>query len=415
MPQKGRYNLIFEGIVLEGQNSADVKKRIAGLLKADIKRIEQLFVKAPVTLKSNIDYPTASKLKEAMRIAGAGCKIKRIDNATERVKPPPFNSARMTPRSGSLGPDSAESETKIPDTPVRPGKIFYVIAALLAIVPTIWAGIKIPVTLFTYLNSGTQFIAPGNAEVTIEKPGTYILWFPLDDGRYYHRNVPNDMKIAVYDDNSERYLNAKLPGWQSIETIAGVERQAIAEILFDQAGVYRIKVSGDFPAAALVLRQSLGWGIFSKFVVPVLICLMGIFCGLAMAFIVFLKRSNMKSRAMQPVITHQEERKWAMLSHLGTFSAFFIPFGNIIAPLVIWQIKKRESSFVVQHSKESLNFQISLLIYYFVATLLALIIIGFLLFIGLFILNIIFVIFAGLKAIEGENYRYPITFRFFKF
>ncbi|MBT8363541.1 MAG: DUF4870 domain-containing protein, partial [Deltaproteobacteria bacterium] len=72
-------------------------------------------------------------------------------------------------------------------------------------------------------------------------------------------------------------------------------------------------------------------------------------------------------------------------------------------------------SFVVQHSKESLNFQFSLMIYYFAATLLVLIIIGFLLLAGLFIFNIIIVIIAGIKANDGENYRYPMAIRFFKY
>jgi uncharacterized Tic20 family protein len=83
-------------------------------------------------------------------------------------------------------------------------------------------------------------------------------------------------------------------------------------------------------------------------------------------------------------------------------------------PLVIWQVKKKESSFTVEHSKESLNFQISLMIYYIAATLLILIIIGFILFVGLFIFNIIIVIIAGIKANEGQYYQYPMTIRFIK-
>ena len=103
-----------------------------------------------------------------------------------------------------------------------------------------------------------------------------------------------------------------------------------------------------------------------------------------------------------------------MFSHLGTFAAFLIPFSNIIAPLIIWQIKKDESAFVVQHSKESLNFQISLVIYSCASILLVLVIIGIFLLIGLFVFNIIAVIIAGVKANEGGYYRYPMAIRFFK-
>ena len=142
--------------------------------------------------------------------------------------------------------------------------------------------------------------------------------------------------------------------------------------------------------------------------------LAGALAGLIMAIVVFIKRSHAKSSLSPASMTEREERQWAMFSHLGTFSAFLIPFGNIIVPLVIWQVKKGESAFIVEHSKESLNFQISLMLYYIAATLLILIIIGFILIIGLFIFNIIIVIMAGINANEGKHYQYPLTIRFLK-
>jgi len=193
-----------------------------------------------------------------------------------------------------------------------------------------------------------------------------------------------------------------------------VERQSIAEVFFDQAGVYAIEVNGDFPATDLILRRSLMAGFFKNFVIPILMFLTGTLVGLIMAIVVFIKRSNAKSSMRPAAMTRKEEGQWAMFSHLGTFSAFLIPFGNIIVPLVIWQVKKGESAFTVEHSKESLNFQISLMIYYIAATLLILIIIGFILLIGLFIFNIITVIIAGIKANEGQHYQYPMTIRFIK-
>jgi len=110
----------------------------------------------------------------------------------------------------------------------------------------------------------------------------------------------------------------------------------------------------------------------------------------------------------------KQERMWAMLCHLGVFAGYIIPFGHIIAPLVIWLTKKEESPLVEDQGKESLNFQISLTIYYFVAALLTLVVIGVVLLIGLVIFNIVIVIIAGMKANNGEKYRYPITIRFIK-
>ncbi len=36
----------------------------------------------------------------------------------------------------------------------------------------------------------------------------------------------------------------------------------------------------------------------------------------------------------------REAKQWAMLTHLAAFAAFFIPFGNMLGPLVAWQLKK---------------------------------------------------------------------------
>jgi uncharacterized Tic20 family protein len=137
----------------------------------------------------------------------------------------------------------------------------------------------------------------------------------------------------------------------------------------------------------------------------------GFIVGPIMALVVLIKRQNYKRKQMNETMGEEEERKWAMFAHIGTFSSMFIPLGNIIAPIVIWQIKKKESAFVVDQAKESLNFQITLMIYAVISFLLVFIIIGFFLIFGLVIFSLIIVIVAGVKANEGEHYRYPMTLR----
>ncbi len=413
MPEKGHYKLVLDGGILEGHDLNDVKTKLAGLLKFDSKKIERLLASTPLTIKKNIDYPTASKYKEALRAAGASCQIERIENNVSDPTPPPLAQIDRLARTGKnqVGKGAEEAAIK---SKIRPSWIWYVIAILLTAVPIVFAVIKIPLALFSNLASGIEFTAPGAIEFTIDQPDKYIIWYTTYDGHSHRRDIPQDIKIVVYNPRNERYLNVSAPGWKKTETILDVERQSIAEVVFKQAGVYTIEVSGGFPATELVLRRSLGSGFFNNFVVPILMSLIGPMVGLVIAIFVFIKRSNAKTSLFPTSITRKQERQWAMLSHIGTFSACLIPFGNIIVPLVIWQVKKQESSFTVEHSKESLNFQISLLIYYIASTLLILIIIGFILFIGLFIFNIIIVIKAGIKANEGEFFKYPMTIRFFK-
>ena len=107
-----------------------------------------------------------------------------------------------------------------------------------------------------------------------------------------------------------------------------------------------------------------------------------------------------------------QERTWGMLCHLSALAMFLIPFGNIIGPLVIWLIKKDESSFVDDQGKESLNFQLSITIYALISAILILVIIGIFLLIGLGILTLVLIIVAAVKSNSGEKFRYPLTIRF---
>lgn len=108
----------------------------------------------------------------------------------------------------------------------------------------------------------------------------------------------------------------------------------------------------------------------------------------------------------------RDERMWAMFCHLSALAGFVIPFGNVVAPLVIWLIKKEEYELVLDQGKEALNFQISMTIYVIASAFLIILVIGIPLLIILGIFDLIVIIIASIKANEGEKYRYPLTIRF---
>jgi uncharacterized Tic20 family protein len=410
MPERGRYKIVFYGKILEGFDVAEVKKRLAVLLEIDSQKIDRLFYKAPMTIKNDVDYPTASKLKEALRRAGAVCEIERSESKVVEAKPPPLAPGHRVSAYDKIPAEAAFSSGRA----IRPGRMWYVVAVLLIVVPATAAGIKMTSAIWSHLTSGIEFTAPGVTEVTVERPAEYIIWFTTDEGRSSHRDIPQDIRITVYDHRSRRLIRVAPPRWNSKETVVDAQRQSIAEVVIDRPGVYTIEVKGNFPETELIWRQSLIADFFTNFVLPILAALLGFASGLIMAAAVFIKRSKARYRVHPVALSQKEERQWAMFSHLGTFAVFMIPFGNIMAPLIIWQIKKDRSAFVVQHSKESLNFQISLMVYSLASCLLILVLIGIFLLIGLFIFNVIAVIAAGVKANEGDFYRYPMAIRFFK-
>jgi len=117
------------------------------------------------------------------------------------------------------------------------------------------------------------------------------------------------------------------------------------------------------------------------------------------------ERSFLGTDSVPSTIPTSDEKTMAILSHVLTFVS------SILAPLIIYLIKKDESSFVAQHAKESLNFQISLCIITFI---LFITIIGILLLWVVGILALVFVIVATIKASEGKLYRYPFSIRLIK-
>jgi len=153
----------------------------------------------------------------------------------------------------------------------------------------------------------------------------------------------------------------------------------------------------------------------------------------------------------------KHERNLSAAIHASTFSRFFIPFGNILLPLVLWLANRNDSAYVDYNGKQALNFQISLLLY---SVVLGAISIPFffglipnlfdhgilqwsnhdpfngvdlfidwddfpfsrvwplgiagLIPIALFLINVVYTILATLRTNEGEQFKYPITINFIK-
>lgn len=105
-----------------------------------------------------------------------------------------------------------------------------------------------------------------------------------------------------------------------------------------------------------------------------------------------------------------DERTLGILSHILAI----VPGIGIFGPLAIWLIKKDESQFVSENAKESLNFQITLIIAYIISGILTVVLIGLFLYGFLIVLNIILVIIATIKASENKIYRYPFNLRLIK-
>jgi len=90
------------------------------------------------------------------------------------------------------------------------------------------------------------------------------------------------------------------------------------------------------------------------------------------------------------------------------------PVVSFFGPLIIWLVKRESSSFIDDHGKQILNFQILMFIGGLVSVLLSFIFIGGILGTILFLANVVLSILGAVKAFIGEEYKYPINLKILK-
>lgn len=122
----------------------------------------------------------------------------------------------------------------------------------------------------------------------------------------------------------------------------------------------------------------------------------------------------------QPVLLTSEDKLWGMLCHLGALAGLScIPFLNIIVPVIIWILKKDAMPYVDKNGRDSLNFQISCMIYFIggliICFILSFVLVGILLAIVffplLFLFWVILTIIGAIKAYDGQDFQYPLCIR----
>jgi len=109
-----------------------------------------------------------------------------------------------------------------------------------------------------------------------------------------------------------------------------------------------------------------------------------------------------------------DARQWGLFTHLSSLIGFVIPFGNVLGPLILWQVKKNEMPFIDDQGKEALNFNITVAIAAIASGLLMFVLVGFLLLPIVGIAWLVLTVIAAIKANNGEAYRYPFALRLVK-
>jgi hypothetical protein len=116
-------------------------------------------------------------------------------------------------------------------------------------------------------------------------------------------------------------------------------------------------------------------------------------------------------QAWPPRLPASQERTWGGAAHWSALVASFAGGLAFLGPLIVLLVKGNESAWVRRQAVESLNFQLSVLIYGIVSAVLVLVLIGIFLLAALGILWLVCTILAAVRASNGEDYRYPLCIR----
>ena len=108
----------------------------------------------------------------------------------------------------------------------------------------------------------------------------------------------------------------------------------------------------------------------------------------------------------------QKNKAYASFMHFSQFAGYIIPFLGMILPIVLWQSKK-EDPYIDAHGKIITNWIITQIVYLILAIVFSFLGVDILLLVILGLISIVFTIIGGVKALNGETWKYPISIVFF--
>jgi uncharacterized Tic20 family protein len=116
----------------------------------------------------------------------------------------------------------------------------------------------------------------------------------------------------------------------------------------------------------------------------------------------------------QPTVDDRQVRQWAMILHLSLLAGYVIPLAGLVAPIIIWQLKRDEMPGLDAHGRVVANWIVSSIIYLGISLVLIFVVIGIPLIMLLGVVGVVFPIIGGIKANDGILWKYPMSIAFFR-
>jgi len=116
------YKIVFEGKVAEGYSIEDVKKNLASLYKVDVGKIDRLFTGSPIEIKTDLNYQTAVKDRDAFEKTGAVCSVITMEEDADHS-----TTADKEAKPGTDSNKQGRSQSPLQPSPLRANRRRYTI------------------------------------------------------------------------------------------------------------------------------------------------------------------------------------------------------------------------------------------------------------------------------------------------
>lgn len=117
------------------------------------------------------------------------------------------------------------------------------------------------------------------------------------------------------------------------------------------------------------------------------------------------------TRIIHATAASPEDRRLSVLAHMSSFLGYIIPFGQFLAPYTIQLLRGPESDFVFAHTREVLNFQITIVALLLAGLVLSPLGIGWLVIAATLAHSMWQTIRGARAASRTEPFEYPFTLR----
>lgn len=125
-------------------------------------------------------------------------------------------------------------------------------------------------------------------------------------------------------------------------------------------------------------------------------------------------KDTYSSRIANPDLLGQTEDSYATMMHASQLAGMLVPGLGLVAPIGLWIYGKEKSETVKRHGLHIINWTISLYILFALVFSLCFLFIGFIFMPFLLLSSLIFPIIGAVKASNGKEWKYPLSYQFFQ-